>query len=69
MPRSLQIVSPPRRRETVLTVYVDPLALPRGHRSLPPGAVHATARRPSRAKARRALRRQLNDDTGGTCRP
>lgn len=69
MPRSLQIVSPPRRRETLLTVHVDPLTLPRGHRSLPPGAVHATPRRPSRAQAHRELRRQLNHDTGGTCRP
>ena len=42
-----------------LVVTVDPLRVPRGHRVLPRGGVHATPRRPNRSSQRRALRRQL----------
>lgn len=67
MARKARAVSAPVREETALTVTVDPLTVPRGHRALPRGGVHGTARRPKRARAKQQWRRQLSEGRGG-CR-
>ena len=52
------LVAPPARGVT-LEVKVDPLRIPRGHRALPRGGVHATARKPSRSRRKRTLRSDM----------
>ena len=43
----------------ILHIHVDPLRVPRGHRALPRGGVHATVRKAARAKRKRLLREEL----------
>jgi hypothetical protein len=69
MARTMKTVTPPKAAPATLVIHVDPLQVARGHRVLPRGGTHATARRPSRAQAKRQLRRQLKHDTGGRHRP
>lgn len=64
MPRPLKTVTPTRRGETTFTVQVDPLTVARGHRTLPRGGVHATARRPNRSAGKRRWRREQGVDAG-----
>jgi hypothetical protein len=56
-----QLVALPAK-STTLTVKVDPLRIPRGHRALPRGGVHTTPRKPNRSKRKRSLRSQLVRD-------
>ena len=49
-----------RPKGMTLTVNVDPLRIPRGHRALPRGGVHATIRKAARAKRKRLLRDELS---------
>ncbi len=46
--------------DMTLRVKVDPLRVPRGHRTLPRGGVHATPRRAKRAKRKHLLREELS---------
>ena len=55
MAHTMKAVTAPRRSGTAM-VIAYPLKVAFGHRALPRGGVHATARRPSRAKAKRQLR-------------
>jgi len=59
MSRKMKTVHAPRTDESVLVIVVDPLGIPRGHRSLKRGGVHQTPRKPSRARAKRVLRQEL----------
>ena len=61
MAHTMKAVAAPKRPGTAMVIAVDPLKVAFGHRALPRGGAHATARRPSRAKAKRQLRRQLAD--------
>ena len=54
-----QLVAPAADGMT-LTVKVDPLRVPRGHRALPRGSVHATSRKPNRSRRARLLRKQMD---------
>lgn len=56
MARAMKAVAAPKRRGTAMVVAVDPLKVARGHRALPRGGAHATAKRPSRARAKRQVR-------------
>jgi hypothetical protein len=62
---TMKAATAPKRPGTAMVIAVDPLKVASGHRSLPRGGAHASARRPSRAKAKRQMRRQLAD---GGCR-
>ncbi len=64
MSKRMKEVKAPRGREDVLTVRVDPLRVATGLRQMPRGGAHATARRPSRARAKLAWRRQAADGAG-----
>jgi hypothetical protein len=65
----MKAVAAPRKAAATLTIQIDPLAVPRGHRALPRGGAHATARRPSRARGKAQWRRQLQrDDAEGSLR-
>jgi len=68
MARTLKAVQAPRP-EGPLTVTVDPLKVARGHRKLPRGGVHATARKPTRARAKDQIRRQLAREGQRPSRP
>jgi hypothetical protein len=62
MARTMKIVAAPAAGAATLTVGVDPLAVARGHRVMPRGAVHGTAKRPKRARSKQQWRRQLARD-------
>jgi hypothetical protein len=57
----MKAVIAPRRDDNVLLVQVDPLRLATGPRLLPRGGAHGTARRPSRARSKRELARQMGE--------
>ena len=59
MARQMKTVSAPRTNDAVLVVVVDPLGVRRGLRMIQRGGAHATARKPSRAKAKRQMRREM----------
>jgi hypothetical protein len=60
MARKMKAVHPARTDESVLVIAVDPLAVARGHRQMKRGGVHGTARKPSRAQAKRQWRREAD---------
>ena len=62
MARKMILVAAPRAGDSTLVIRVDPLAAARGHRALPRGGVHGSAKRPGRAQAKRTWRRQLDRD-------
>lgn len=68
MARTLKAVTAPKRSTAWLVVQIDPLAVPRGHWVLPRSAVHATEKRPGRARAKHQLRRQLDREARGAPR-
>jgi hypothetical protein len=53
-----------RKDESVLVVKVDLLAVARGCRKTRRGGVHQTARKPSRARAKRQWRLEAADRSG-----
>ena len=57
-----QIVAHPPRGMT-LEVKVDPLRVPRGHRTLPRGGVHETPRKAARARRKRHFREELSRES------
>jgi hypothetical protein len=60
MAKQMKTVHAGRRRdESVLVIEVNPLGVARGHRRLKRGGIHATLRKPSRARAKRTLRREM----------
>ena len=59
MARTMKPVAAPKAPTATLLIQVDPLTVARGHRALPRGGVHESARRPSRSRAKQQLRRQL----------
>jgi hypothetical protein len=65
MARQLKTVTPPRTRDNVLVIVVDPLKVARGHRVLPRGGTHGSDKRPSRAKAKRQWRREQAEGRQG----
>jgi len=58
---NLKTVKPAPKKALVLTIRVDLLPTGHGPRRLPRGGVHASARHPRRAVAKRQLARQLSD--------
>jgi hypothetical protein len=64
MARAMKAVRPPPTKGTTLVVTADPLRTARGHRSMPRGKVHATARRPSRAAVKNAERKNAARESG-----
>ena len=58
----IRIVAP-ATEDMTLRVRVDPLRVPRGHRALPRGGVHATASRAKRAKRKQSLREELRRES------
>jgi hypothetical protein len=67
MARTMKTVHAPRTESSVLVIVVDPLGVARGCRQLKRGGVHQTARKPSRAKAKRRMRREMVERTA-SCR-
>jgi hypothetical protein len=67
MAGKMKTVHAPRREDDALVVVVDPLWAARGPRLLKRGGVHQTARKPSRAKAKRQMRRELAEGSA-SCR-
>lgn len=65
MARGMKSVAAPRRAATAVVIAFDPLAVSRGHRAWPRGGAHATAKRPSRARQRQQVRRQLAEGGRG----
>jgi hypothetical protein len=59
MARNMKTVTAPRKDRAVFFVRVDPLRVLGSGRRIPGGAVHKTARRPSRARSKRELSQQL----------
>jgi hypothetical protein len=59
MARVMKAVTPKRHESNVLAVTVDPLKVARGHRALPRGGAHRSARRPGRAADKRLWRKEL----------
>jgi hypothetical protein len=68
MARIMKAVAAPKGDAARLVIEVDPLAVPRGHRVLPRGAVHATDKRPGRSRSKHQLRRQLDREGRGARR-
>jgi len=64
MAYTMKAATAPKRPSLAMVIAVDPLKVASGHRALPRGGAHATARRPSRAKAKNRLWRQLTEHTG-----
>lgn len=58
MAKQMKATAPAKRPATAVTVKVDPLKVARGHRAMKRGGVHATAKHPGRAAARRLLRQE-----------
>jgi len=67
MADKMKTVQAPRTAENVLVVEVNPLGVARGHRPLKRGGVHKTARKPSRAQAKRQMRRETAEGSA-SCR-
>ena len=65
MARTMKAVAAPAAGAMTLTVQLDPLAVSRGHRALPRGGVHGTAKRPTRARSKQHWRRQLAREGAG----
>ena len=62
MASKMKTVAAPKPGATAFVVHVDPLAVSRGHRVLPRGRVHDSARRPGRARAKGQWRRQQQSE-------
>jgi hypothetical protein len=67
MAGKMKTVHAPPTEGNVLVVVVNPLGVARGHRTMKRGGIHRTARKPSRAQAKRTLRRELAGGQG-SCR-
>lgn len=67
MARSMKIVAPAKREEVTLVIEIDPLTVARGHRVLPHGGVHKSAKHLNRARNKANWRRQL-DREAKSCR-
>ena len=65
MARNMKAVRARQEDAGTLTVTVDPLKVGRGHRAMPRGSVHGTNRRPSRARSKQQVRRQLAREGSG----
>jgi hypothetical protein len=63
MAKTMKTVGSPATKN-VLVVEFDPLRVGRGVRLMRRGGVHQTARRPSRAQAKRGWRREAADGSG-----
>jgi hypothetical protein len=67
MAKRMKEVRARRAPSDVLIIAVDPLRTARGHRTLPRGGTHESAKHPKRARSKRAWARQLAERSAG-CR-
>lgn len=61
MARTMKTVVAPKKSDNVLVIYLDPLKVARGHRSIPRGKTHGSDRHQSRARAKQQWRREGRD--------
>jgi hypothetical protein len=60
MARTMKRVTASRARDNVLVIVVDPLKVARGHRVLPRGGKHGSAKHLDRAKSKRQWRQEAD---------
>jgi hypothetical protein len=63
MAKTMKSVQASGTNSTVLVIALDLLSVPRGHRQPKRGGIHKTARKPSRAQAKRSLRREMKHES------